>query len=267
MEIVAVSDFDGGGDTYSIWGNATSSVGDFCCFVDDASLEIDRVELFGTDEGTNGDDIRLPSGKRMEKEAEVHGLMGPDDIDGSDWSGGVGTEDTILGGSGGDTIDCNAGEDYVEGGPDADIIHGNDGDDNLLGELGADDIWGDDGYDTIFGGDAIDELNGGDGNDLIHGDNGADIINGNGGRDDLYGDDGADLVCSGLGAQDSLYGGTISSAADGDVDTLYVDESATNPNGEAAEGIDLCGDYPTHATWTTGSCTDNVSATPSDCDP
>jgi uncharacterized protein (TIGR01370 family) len=80
---------------------------------------------------------------------------------------GTGSDDTLLGGAGGDRI-------YGRGGDDD--VSGNAGRDLLMGNRGSDRLSGDSGDDHLFGGAGADEIAGGAGKDRLDGGKGADIF-------------------------------------------------------------------------------------------
>jgi len=83
------------------------------------------------------------------------------------------------------------GDDVVEGGPrrvidgdgDLDTLVGGTGNDSMNGNIGADVITGDAGNDFIRGGKGDDNIQGNEGNDIIFGDKGNDLLNGGTGAD------------------------------------------------------------------------------------
>jgi Ca2+-binding RTX toxin-like protein len=96
--------------------------------------------------------------------------------------------------------------------------------DTVVCGTGGDSVEGNGGNDSILGGDGNDHLDGGDGNDTIRGNIGNDAILGRTGNDRLYGDAGNDRITTGLGA-DSADGGEgndvlFAMANDGLKDTL-----------------------------------------------
>lgn len=84
--------------------------------------------------------------------------------------------DTILGGSGNDTL---------RGGPGADTLEGRGGNDALHGGLGRDTQRGGDGDDAVWGGLGRDTINGGPGNDRLGGILGNNVLIGAGGADEF----------------------------------------------------------------------------------
>lgn len=109
--------------------------------------------------------------------------------------------ESIVGGSGGDTL---------EGGPGRDLLEGGTGDDLLAGQGERDVLHGGPGDDVLRGGDAADQLHGGEQDDTAFGGGGDDRIN----ERDFYGA-GADFAWGGTGADtimlaagdDFLFGG------------------------------------------------------------
>ena len=142
----------------------------------------------------------------------INGGLGDDSI----W-GGAGTDsllgldgkDTILGQGSSDTIDGGIGDDFLDGGYGVsesviagsgdDSIRGGAGNDKIAGRDGIDRLFGDDGNDTIKGGDGADSIDGGNGNDLVSGDQGNDTINGGAGNDFLLGGVDNDRILGGAG--------------------------------------------------------------------
>lgn len=84
-----------------------------------------------------------------------------------DWVG-AGTTDveSVMGGSGNDTLTGNSGGNYLSGGAGADLIHGMAGSDTIVGGAGTDSLYGDDDADFIFAKDGeYDVIDGGAGID------------------------------------------------------------------------------------------------------
>jgi Ca2+-binding RTX toxin-like protein len=84
-----------------------------------------------------------------------------------DWVG-AGTTDveSVMGGSGNDTLTGNSGGNYISGGSGADLIHGMVGSDTIVGCAGGDSLYGDDDADFIFAKDGeFDVIDGGPGID------------------------------------------------------------------------------------------------------
>ena len=100
-------------------------------------------------------------------------------------SGGAGFDD-INGNMGADTCRGGAGNDWVVGGKDADVLFGDDGDDIVYGNLGNDVCDGGAGADLIRGGQHDDMLQGGPGDDWLSGDRGGDTVTGGGGADTFF---------------------------------------------------------------------------------
>lgn len=147
-----------------------------------AGAGADRVQ------GGAGDDVILAQGGNDLVYGDgAEGTPGPighdyinagdgDDLVYGDSDGGEGAPDTILGGSGNDTIQADGSQGTRGSG---DLVLGGDGDDviNADGaEGGADIVSGDGGNDTILGGDDRDILFGGSGADVVMGGAGSDLI-------------------------------------------------------------------------------------------
>ena len=120
---------------------------------------------------------------------------------------GAGGDQTMLGGTLGDTIAGLGGNDILKGFAGDDSLDGGDGDDVLLGGRGSDVENGGAGNDAIYGSNGNDTVNGGDGDDLLKGNNHNDTLDGGKGNDTLYGGAHHDTMSGGTGA-DRLYGGT-----------------------------------------------------------
>ncbi|MBQ3444771.1 MAG: hypothetical protein IJG33_16185 [Selenomonadaceae bacterium] len=104
---------------------------------------------------------------------------------------------TINGGKGDDyisnngsqvSIDGGTGNDSLSGGSGKDTLSGGDGDDKLLGGTGNDSLSGGSGKDTLSGSTGDDKLLGGAGNDSLSGGDGADtfIYEAGDGKDIIY---------------------------------------------------------------------------------
>ena len=111
---------------------------------------------------------------------------------------GAGGDQTIQGGSLGDTVLARAGDDTV---------FGHQGDDTLFGNRGNDTLNGGTGSDRLYGQNGNDVLNGNRGNDRLRGNDGDDILNGLRNNDHLKGGAGNDTLDGGTG-KDWLFGGT-----------------------------------------------------------
>ncbi|WP_305785874.1 calcium-binding protein [Symbioplanes lichenis] len=149
--------------------------------------------------------------------------------------------DTLTGGSGGDTFYGGAGNDTLAGGTGGDHLYGEAGNDTLRGGSAYDYLAGGPGADKIYGGDGGDTVLGGSGNDLLYGENGNDQLWGESGSDKVYGGAGddnlderlvansADLLDGGAGSHDLVnYSGRQQS--------VRVDLGSTGSvNGESGE--------------------------------
>jgi Ca2+-binding RTX toxin-like protein len=120
--------------------------------------------------------------------------------------GGSG-DDVIHGGTGVDMLYGDAGNDTIYGGTGPETIRGGDGDDRIYGGSGPGELYGGNGHDTMFGGAGPDTIYAGSGNDLIYGGSGSDTIDGGSGNNTIYGGSGADLISeSGAGGHDTVFG-------------------------------------------------------------
>lgn len=127
-----------------------------------------------------------------------------------------GGDDSVSGGSGGDTIIVGDGNDYVTGGKGGNLItagNGNDyiwdgaGNDSVTAGNGSDHIWGQYGQDTIHAGSGNDYIDGGWGNAYVQAGGGDNTLIGQGGNDTLLGGSGSDTLIGG-GGVNYLNGGS-----------------------------------------------------------
>ena len=114
--------------------------------------------------------------------------------------------DRVFAGDGNDVIDPGAGDDRVFGGDGNDTVAGSNGRDFIRGGRDADVLNGGSGFDTLFGDHGDDTINGDYGNDTIYGGNGRDFIQGDSGNDRIFGNNGYDTIYGGVG-NDFLRGG------------------------------------------------------------
>ncbi|MCD2452583.1 putative Ig domain-containing protein [Methylicorpusculum oleiharenae] len=155
---------------------------------------------------------------------------------------GLGGQDRIYGGSGGDLILAGQGDDIVygesgmdstDGGAGHDILFGGEDDDSINGDIGAGSLSqhgndyidlgsgiahqyarGNGGNDIILGGDTDDTLEGDDlrGIDVSAAYHGSDYIDGKGGNDTIWGH----------GGDDTIYGGEGDDYIEGDAGTEFI---------------------------------------------
>jgi Ca2+-binding RTX toxin-like protein len=78
------------------------------------------------------------------------------------------------------------------------VVEGSDGDDTLIGGSGADSLHGGDGADLIYGGYGDDVLDGDDGVDTVYGQAGDDVLSSFDNNDALWGGSGRDRLAMGL---------------------------------------------------------------------
>ncbi|QDT78225.1 Bifunctional hemolysin/adenylate cyclase precursor [Gimesia maris] len=83
------------------------------------------------------------------------------------------------------------------------ILRGGDGHDSLIGGSGNDTLLGENGHDYLSGGNGDNILVGGDGNDWLRGGRGRDILIGGQGRDDIKGGSGDDILIGGFTSFDT----------------------------------------------------------------
>jgi len=104
--------------------------------------------------------------------------------------------ETLLGTSGGDTINDGANAGHLRGAAGDDVVNGGGGNDIVYGNLGSDYCDGGEGADTVRGGQGDDVVLGGAGNDWLSGDRGDDTVTGGAGADifHTFGDAGVDRV-------------------------------------------------------------------------
>jgi Ca2+-binding RTX toxin-like protein len=145
--------------------------------------------------------------------------------------------------SGNDIVLGSAGKDFIDGGSGDDALYGQGGEDTIDGDgifpNGA-------GFDTIFGGAGIDTLSGGGLNDQIFGGTENDIINGDDGEDYLYGEDGDDNIKGGYGfdiiygqaGNDTIYGEGVTVDAAGN-DTTVAPASGVGINDTIFGGLGI----------------------------
>ncbi|MDG1083581.1 MAG: Hint domain-containing protein [Planktotalea sp.] len=139
-----------------------------------------------------------------------------------------GTDDSIQGNGGNDTIDAGAGDDTVDGGTGNDTINAGVGDDTVDGGTGNDIINAGVGDDTVDGGTGNDIIHGGNGADTIDGGTGNDFINAGAGNDSVDGGTGNDTINAGAD-NDTIVASTDTDTIDGGdgADTYTVLDSST----------------------------------------
>jgi Ca2+-binding RTX toxin-like protein len=162
--------------------------------------------------------------------APTFGMGGDDHLIGGYYSGNV------YGGDGNDYIDRtltaygfeaygDAGNDTIVGGSGYESLYGGTGDDNIQGNYGFDNLYGEDGNDTLDGGSFSDTIYGGTGNDTIYGGGDADVIEGNAGDDTIYGDYSPISTAnatSPLSNDERIWGGAGADVIHGDFGTDYI---------------------------------------------
>lgn len=156
----------------------------------------------------------------------VIGGTGNDTLSGNGQANGLigGKGDDVLGGGGGsDSLLGQDGDDSIGGGDDADYLDGGKGDDFISGGSGGDELLGFDDNDKLNGDDGNDTLDGGDGRDKLKGGDGRDILLGGGGKDKLVGGDGNDVLKPGGGKDKVKCGGGKDKVVAGKSDKVAKD--------------------------------------------
>jgi Ca2+-binding RTX toxin-like protein len=138
--------------------------------------------------------------------------------------------ETVIGGSGDDTLIGSPNADTLDGGNGSDRIEGLAGNDLLIGGNG------DAGGDSLAGGDGADQLLGGAGNDELSGDSGPDVLDGGSDADDLDGGSGNDVITGGSGA-DSLDGGSGNDRLRGGDPFTGIDDADILDGGEGDDDL------------------------------
>lgn len=126
--------------------------------------------------------------------------------DGADWLEGYWGDDTVYGGEGADEVSGDAGNDVLHGEGGNDTVYAGYGNDTVVGGDGNDSIYGFSGDDDLTGGAGADVIDASDGNDRAFGGAENDMVKGGSGNDELGGGSGNDTVVGGRGV-DTLYGG------------------------------------------------------------
>ncbi len=199
--------------------------------------------------GQAGDDVIITSSGSESPDIGYPGLFAADSDPNDDM-------DTVIGGSGNDTILTGDDADYIEGGR---------GDDRINAGVDADTIFGDEGRDRIVAGEGADTVYGGAGDDTIHAgidpalgfpdnlhreddtddlvpQNERDVVYGGDGDDHIFGADDSDQLYGGAG-NDRIYGGFDGDEIDGDTgnDTLVGGEAADTLSGGDDRDLFLVG--------------------------
>jgi Ca2+-binding RTX toxin-like protein len=159
-------------------------------------------------EGPSGDNL-LTSGLLQGSDVTVPGDSGNNTITaltGTNALFGADGNDSITGGTGFDRINGNKGDDVILGhSQTGDWLLGGQGDDNVNafqasghnivnGNLGADTIFGGAAGDTLRGGQGDDTITGGASGDWLSGDLGHNTLTGGGGADTFHGGSGSDQI-------------------------------------------------------------------------
>lgn len=203
-------------------------------------IEDGVLQLQGTDENDvitfaiDGDDLRVTTNGVLtifaESEVNSISLYGGDGNDRIDLSAidipayvsAGGGDDTVIGGSGNDSLTGGAGRNRLIGGGGDDRLNGSGGRDFMYGEGGNDRLYGNGGNDYLDGGGNVDRLYGGDGDDVLIGGssndkfyagNGNDTLTGGSGRDLMNGDAGNDVFYARDNLIDIINGGAGTDSA------------------------------------------------------
>ncbi len=162
----------------------------------------------------------------------IVGGSGADSIDGGDG------DDQLFGAAGANTLVGGIGNDQLFGGADSDSILGGVGNDLAFGDSGNDFFFGDAGEDSCDAGAGNDTVDGGDGDDLIFGQAGFDSITGGTGNDNVNAGDDDDTVV-GLGGIDYIEGGNGNDSLIGGDDPDGFDAGAGNDFVDGGFGNDF----------------------------
>lgn len=219
-----LSDYSGGSETFVGFGLATDGTL-FCCYVDDASTEVEEVVLVGSDRADTLSFYHSGSGADLNETLASGCTMSGGDL-----------ADTMDGALAGDGCQLSG-----QGG--ADVMTGHGADDAFLGGLGADTIYGGSGNNYITGDAGADTVDGEAGADDILGNGDNDGLSGGPGQDQLWGGNGDDDVCTGNGSGDQANGGNLGGGGDTSPnDELWAPSVATSPTGSVVGANSLCGD-------------------------
>ncbi len=130
-----------------------------------------------------------------------------------------GLDATIVGTTGGETINGTAGDDVIVGRGGTDTINGNGGNDTICGGANNDTITTDGGNDWIDAGDGTNNVNAGSGNNTVTGGSGNDTITTDDGNDTIDGGNGTNVIVAGNGTNVIIAGSgndTITTGSDND---------------------------------------------------
>lgn len=147
---------------------------------------------------------------------------------------GGGGNDSIVTGSGDDTVLGNGGDDSIRLGDGNDEAGGGDGRDTIDGQGGNDNLWGGAGNDLIYGGSGADTLSGGADNDTLYAGTGDDQMGGGSGNDLIYAGDGNDTF-GGDSGNDTIWAGEGNDQGGGGTgdDVIYGEGGDDSLGGEA----------------------------------
>jgi Ca2+-binding RTX toxin-like protein len=227
----------------SFFGGSGADTVDYSAQLSDVSITLDDVR----NDGLNGLD-----NVHTDVETVLSGS-------GNDSLAGDADANVLVGGGGNDVLDGGLGSDELQGGSGTDRVSyatrtggvvadlEGDGDDGEPGELDAiasdvEGLVGGSGADVLTGSPGDNFLSGGGGSDLLPGGAGADELVGASGNDELDGDLGDDRLDGGLGA-DHLAGGTgLDELSYADrTNSVYVDLLVGEGNGEPGENDSTSG--------------------------
>lgn len=201
--------------------------------------------------------------------AQMEGLTGPHEIEGSDGSDSLNVTGNvnarIMAYGGNDEVTAADGADFLSGGSGQDTLRAGRGNDTIEGGSDPDGVWGDGGDDMIRGNAGNDTLRGGQGFDLIYGDRDDDVLRGQSHGDTLYGGPGADNIKGGGGndlhygeaGHDFIKGGTRADLVDGGSghDVLNGNRHNDTLNGGAGNDVLRAGGENDRLTGGTGNDT------------
>jgi hypothetical protein len=154
---------------YALYVSCENAAETACCIIDDPSLEVDTIQVKGTDQ-RDFLYLRYDPGTNH----PFHSVGATHPVTG-ELKGGLGDDFLVA------TDPASGEEPYVKS-----LLRGESGDDHLLGLTDADEC---------YGGSGIDFVDAGDDDDIVNGDGDGDMLVGNRNADTMHGNEGDDLMC------------------------------------------------------------------------